>query len=702
MEEPTTRHTAAPGRSCAACRKRKIRCNREQPCSYCTKLHRQCIYPESVSEAQPDNSNDVDSRLARIEASLQRLETRTATWESLQPGRDQSSSNTVDDISAETQVSPEPECGDLTSDEHSRYGHVTSNLWTDLDVQEDQNEQATDLGKIAVASPSVPSHTTSEPRRRPHGLVPGFGFSFMSSDLRQLHPAENRIFSLWQVFLESVDPVLKLIHTPVTQRQIMWATLSTDPIPPAFESLMFSIYYAAVTSMQCSVSCKTLLQEERQDLLDRYRYGLEQALARADFLSAPDVQTLQALTLYLICARQSLDKTYVWTMTGLAIRVATKLGLHRDPMALGLPPFVSEMRRRLWWQICILDVRTAEENDMDPVICEHSFDTELPSNVNDTDLDVDMVHPAVVRRDRTEMLFTLTRFELSYAVRKWVFSPKFTKDNGYTATSLHDKNESVDTLQKTLEERYLQQCDTRVPICFLTVTTMRMVIAKIKLTINHPAWSGSSGPSRDRLLDLVKSSVEIIEYAHTLRSSDKYSRWVWLFQKYIEWDAVAFLLHSLNASPVPALAERAWKAVEIFFHDWRAHYTDEQRWRRLQRLRAKAVTKRHIKSSALETQNEDTPANVTIQQSVEEHAEDISAQTPLVNSRRNATMLAHKDASTSSNPPRVNMHATVADKSDAVSFRGELDWDFDTLPLAMQGAPSWEMDVDEETFASWV
>jgi hypothetical protein len=104
-------------------------------------------------------------------------------------------------------------------------------------------------------------------------------------------------------------------------------------------------------------------------------------------MSKPDLPALQALTLYLICARHTVDKGYIWTMIGTAFRLAMRIGLYRDPASLSVPPFLAEIRRRLWWQICILDVRTAEDNDIDPLICEHHFDTQFPANINDTDLD---------------------------------------------------------------------------------------------------------------------------------------------------------------------------------------------------------------------------------------------------------------------------------------------------------------------------
>lgn len=79
----------------------------------------------------------------------------------------------------------------------------------------------------------------------------------------------------------------------------------------------------------------------------------------------------------------------VWPLTGLAIRMATVQGLHRDPLALplGTVDIVQvELRRRLWAQICHLDFRAAEDHGFAPSIHEADFDTRRPVSLDDVDL----------------------------------------------------------------------------------------------------------------------------------------------------------------------------------------------------------------------------------------------------------------------------------------------------------------------------
>lgn len=717
----------APGRSCIACRKRKIRCDRNQPCAYCVKIRVQCVYPVQEKEARrlPDDG-DVLSRLKRIEKSLARLETSTLN-DNLSHPRPRSRDSPGDPLNldgGDVQTTPGGSGRLVVEEGDTRY--VNGSFWADLeDADEEEPRDVPSLEEATEEATNIsPSgHSAIDSSNTYQRFIFGMTTVPGASGLRHLHPPEARIFTLWQLYLENVDPLLKLLHVPTNQRQLLRASTHLDNIPPPVEALMFAIYFAAVTSLQCSVATRKLLHQDRLDLLNQYRIGIEQSLANANFMTAPDVATLQALTLYLICARQTVDKAYVWSMVGLLYRLATKLGLHRDPMSLGLPPFMAEMRRRLWWQICILDVRIAEDNDTDPLICEHNFDTKYPTNVNDGDLDVNMTEPCRDNHNRTEMLFCLTRFDISYTARKLVFSQQFSSNNGYPSLTLAEKTDMIDNLSKELEERYFKDCDLEVPICFLAVTASRLVLAKMKLTIHHPARNQPFSLSHEQFMALVASSIEIIEYAHELRTNVKYSRWIWLFQQYVEWDAVAFLLHSLTVSPLPTFASRAWKAVDGFLEDWKSHTPNghsERRWRRLLALQAKASAKQgngsaHDGQPEKETSvsfdtneassgngNQQTNAVVQIPNQAFSGSDGTSIQEWATQQGRPhiENPLSQAGGSQQTAVLNTNHNPEIMPESTLEGYFD--DWGVDNVHYSMHTAGNWEMNIDEDWGSSWL
>jgi hypothetical protein len=120
-----------------------------------------------------------------------------------------------------------------------------------------------------------------------------------SEGLRDLHPSAVHIFRLWQTFLDSVNPVIKIFHAPTVQQQILEASADLDNIPKPMEALMFGIYCMSITAFN-DTDCMATFGEEKDILLARYHAGGRQALLNAGFLRTSDMTILQALVLYLV------------------------------------------------------------------------------------------------------------------------------------------------------------------------------------------------------------------------------------------------------------------------------------------------------------------------------------------------------------------------------------------------------------------
>jgi hypothetical protein len=108
-----------------------------------------------------------------------------------------------------------------------------------------------------------------------------------------------QIFRLWQIYSENVNPLLKVTHTPSLQSSIIEAASNLTDISPVLEALMFSIYCAAVFSLEAD-SCQAILGSSKEDLSTRFRFGCQQALMNCGFLRSYDRDCLTALYLYLV------------------------------------------------------------------------------------------------------------------------------------------------------------------------------------------------------------------------------------------------------------------------------------------------------------------------------------------------------------------------------------------------------------------
>ena len=135
-----------------------------------------------------------------------------------------------------------------------------------------------------------------------------FGSPNTNVDLSTLHPEPVQIFRLWQIYLDNVNPLLKVTHTPSLQGRIIEAASNVTNISPTLEALMFSIYCMAILSLVVD-DCQATFGSSKEDLLTRFQFGCQQALLNCRFLRSSDRDCLTALYFYLV----SLLSGYVYS-----------------------------------------------------------------------------------------------------------------------------------------------------------------------------------------------------------------------------------------------------------------------------------------------------------------------------------------------------------------------------------------------------
>lgn len=130
-----------------------------------------------------------------------------------------------------------------------------------------------------------------------------FGSHEANVDLSTLHPDQVQIFKLWQIYLDNVDPLLKVTHTPTLQARIFDALSDLARISPELEALLFSLYSVAIMSLDDE---RSSFGSPRKELLQGYQFGCQQALLNCDVLRTGDRECLTALLLYLVSPSSSL------------------------------------------------------------------------------------------------------------------------------------------------------------------------------------------------------------------------------------------------------------------------------------------------------------------------------------------------------------------------------------------------------------
>ncbi|KAK4866232.1 hypothetical protein LT330_008573 [Penicillium expansum] len=589
--------------SCMECRRKKVRCNKKQPCSACLKANEDCVFPEYDPHPRKRKrrvNTELLSRLGKLEDLVQTMSTNIygGIEQHDDGGPDGNENNGSELLQHGTYSTPKSSVTKHTlandvldrlvvNKERSRY--VSNEFWVMLS---DEIEEMRDI----LDTPS-----DENDHQLPDNVEPGlppphggfiFGFNSLSHDLHSLIPPSRELLILWDAYKENVDPLTKIFHRPTTQKLIMDPSIYNKSSNRDSEAIVFSVCYSAVTSLNSS-QCALLLGEDKGTLLARYRFAIEQALARAGFLETHSLTILQSLTLFLICARNQDDSRFVWTVSGIAVRLAHTLGIHRDGSNFGLTPFETEMRRRLWWNICLLDGRSSEDHGTSPEISVISYDTRFPLNINDDDISPELKEYPQEKLGFTEMTFCLILFEVNRVVHRFTYAPLGSHSHAYgAAMTLESRDECIDSLSKRLEDRYIRYCNTDTPLPWICATVSRLLLSKMWLSIYYPLQRKElkTDPPQNLRDRLLFASIEVIEFTLLIKNDENTAHWGWLFSSYVQWHALVFVLIELCVRQTCPAVERAWKAVRLASNEGyiTGQYEKSILWRPVARLAARA------------------------------------------------------------------------------------------------------------------
>ncbi|KAG9235107.1 fungal-specific transcription factor domain-containing protein [Amylocarpus encephaloides] len=528
--------------SCVICSQRKVKCDRQDPCSQCVKSRVTCVAnnPGPLRRRKRTKAEiDLHAKLNRYELLLKA--------HGIDITEDGGTSEMLDQREKVLE-----KAGTLIA-EPGMSKFIDSNLWVGLlaelseskddDLYEDLNSGEEDhLTIIEDKSP-----------RDGSGLL--FSSGSRSAQVTYLHPPPVQIFRLWQTFMDNVNPLSKIIHTSTLQPQVLMASNNIENISKPLEALLFAIYTCAVVSMT-EEDCLGIIGEPRKTLVDRFSLGTEQSLVRLGLLQSCDIVAFQALVLFLLAVRSTYEPHAFWVLCGVALRIAQRMGVHRDSSTFDkkLSVFESEMRRRLWWQVLLLDVRSAQPAGMGPSVLGKIWDTKLPGNYNDSDLSIDMGELPVEHIGSTEMIFCLTTYEFG----------RYFMEASKGLDWRNNERLWITTLEEILQDKFLKYCDSSVPLHALTAAVAKSVLANKRLSAHHPQKRGKV-PREEQQSDgdiAFQNSLAIMGFDSALHSSRGMRRFWWHAKGHFQYDVFVFLLSELRQRRNGPHTELGWQIVQ--------------------------------------------------------------------------------------------------------------------------------------------
>ncbi|EEA25625.1 conserved hypothetical protein [Talaromyces marneffei ATCC 18224] len=552
---PTTTSGSATAKqpSCILCRKRKVKCDRKYPCSNCIRANAECIFRESIPARHHKRRAEhaLLSRLRHYESLLRQ--------HGIDPGVNS------DDVATTAG-------GGSTEVQHEMSALRLSDSKPASSPLED-SDCIPDESDTESADYLSPKHE-NESFLLDHGY--DVLFSAPSNEtLSSLHPDPVHIFKLWQVFLENVNPLTKVIHAPVLQQQMLNAIGDLSSMGKGMEALLFSIYSCALHSMTDEEVQKELGQEKSL-LQARFRIATQKALANAGLLKTTDLVLLQAFCLYLVSCRSTYDRRTTWCLSGTAIRIAQQMGLHRDGSNLGLSVFETEMRRRVWWHIIYMDKSITRSSGFISAPLPAN-DTHYPLNVNDSDLHPNMKEPPVERNDiGTDMIFSQLRQELG----KWQErQPQFV-ESMFSGTDekpqlreekAQRRQKAVDEFRAILHDKIVRFCDPSIPLHILVNGSAHTITSVMQLVVTRPFYLWVPDLklpplSRTENDELFATCLDLIRHNGRLRNDDVLRRFIWHLDWHLPWPIMLYMISELSKRSVLSEDTRqAWKCMDDLF-----------------------------------------------------------------------------------------------------------------------------------------
>lgn len=248
---------------------------------------------------------------------------------------------------------------------------------------------------------------------------------------------------------------------------------------------------------------------------------------------------------------------------GAAIRLAETIGLHRDGENFGFGPRDTHVRRLLWHQLCILDIRTAEAHGPRPSIRREDYDTKLPPNCDEEAIRPDG-SPPESREHWTPMTFSLIRFEINEIMRViWVDRRKLERRQMLLTEMLAKMEE----FRKRTIEKYDGMLQDEDPYQRYTKLVMHLLLYKLYSLVLQPCHHSSNMELPQRLNNVVvMAGIMTIEISIQLENEVLFGDWAWYFGAYSQHQLALLLAIELQLRPADRDTARIWPCLDYVFN----------------------------------------------------------------------------------------------------------------------------------------
>ncbi|KNG82567.1 putative C6 transcription factor [Aspergillus nomiae NRRL 13137] len=352
-----TRKRRRPAFSCTECRRRKVRCDRAQPCNQCTKqdVALACTYeehPRKVPKRQqnmrrqhtPEEPASVDgsSHISSIPRGIRGTISKTRVFGH---GHWMNTVSMMDELSA---LQPLGEFYEsmFRAENHSHHDKISKTVLECKQLARDFK------------------------RKRPsRGCLP--------ADLHRSFPDRSVMDELIEIYFSTFESCYRILDLPSFQEEYKSYIHCSETARGPF-LLQLAILMTLAGKLHGGANIRSEMTTKGSTWIHIAQTWLSAPLEK-DRLTLDGIQ----INCLLLLARQvtRIGADLVWISAGSLVRIAMQMGLHQDPDCLEEMSIAQkEIRRRLWYTILEINVQSALDSGMVPMITDADYNTQPPSN----------------------------------------------------------------------------------------------------------------------------------------------------------------------------------------------------------------------------------------------------------------------------------------------------------------------------------
>lgn len=435
--------------SCAPCRHRKLKCNRGHPCDNCTKRGdtASCSYATQSSRKKGGNGptgtpDDMQNRIDRLEGlvlSLMTTGSQTGGVSAAQAAINASRSNS---LSTGSDLRLDPEGSDMIQEEDdngeaedSEVEQVSRGIGI-MKVDNGRAVFASDahwyaiLGELTEVKKYFAEHKEDykvhmeKVQAAKANESPGTAFLLQGpaakdqSELLAAFPQKADADRLIARYFNAYDPSVHVVHGPSFQKQYDRHWLNPADSSVVWLGMCFAMMTLALQSYHRAGDEPPEYRGRAMELSHDFRRLTAQCLLLAD-ITQPIAQILETLVLHVQAeyGRSRDAEPGVLLMISLCVRLAMRMGYHRDPGPHpSITPFQGEIRRRVWTFVRQCDLLISFQFGLPAMIRTEYIDTESPRNLYDDELHEDMaaLPPSRPNFEATPMSYMIAKSKMTF------------------------------------------------------------------------------------------------------------------------------------------------------------------------------------------------------------------------------------------------------------------------------------------------